>query len=353
VYAARAASRWLRGSSAEALEMIEPIRHVVEVHGDSETRARLMSAEGGARFDAGDPSAIEPFRQVLRMALEANDSMAVTTTHLNLGEQLRTGWGVAEAIPVHERGVELAVQRRTGGAEQFLRHSLAVDYLLAGRWDDALAHLDASEEIPGRFSYLDGAFLGEKIKIRAGWDGASQADADLIDDVVREAESLKDLQAVVPAYDTAQFVHLMAGDDRTALRYARAIVDRSGATRYAIDAWPFTIWILRSAGELERAAALLDGLRRFEMPRPRALLAAADALLLEGSDPDAASAGLTGAAGALAALGNAVEAAVFFAEAHRIGAASGSDAAAAARDAAVRMLEPSGARALAARLGVA
>jgi tetratricopeptide (TPR) repeat protein len=353
VHAARAASRWLRGASAEALEMIEPIHHVVEVHGDSETRARLMSAEGGARFDAGDPSAIEPFRQVLRMAIEANNSMAIGTGHLNLGEQLRTGWGVAEAIPVHERGIELAVQRHIHGAEQFLRQSLALDYVLAGRWDDAIVQLDASEQIPDRFSYLEGAVIAERTRICAGRNGATERDAELIDEVVLEAEALKDLQAVIPAFDTAQFVHLMAGDEEAANRYARAIVERSGATRYAVDAWPFTVWILRSAGELERAAALLDGLRRFEMPRPRALLAATDALLLERSDPRAAAAELSRAAEELADLGNAVEAAVLFAEAHRIGRDAGDDAAAShAREAAVRLLEPSGARALAARLGV-
>jgi len=354
VYAARAASRWLRGASAEALEMIEPIRHVVEVHGDLETRTRMISAEGGARFDAGDPSAVEPFRQVLRMSLEANNSMAVATTHLNLGEQLRTGWGVAEATPVHERGVEFAVQRHTGGAEQFLRQSLAVDYVLAGRWDDAIVQLDASEQIPDRFSYLEGAVLAERTRIRAGREGATEHDSEIIEGVVREAETLKDLQAVIPAHDTALFVHLMAGDNERALDYARAIVERSGATRFAIDAWPFTIWVLRAAGELERAAALLDGLRRFEMPRPRALLAATDALLLESSDPRAAAAGLSRAAEALAGLGNTLEAAVLFAEAHRIGLEAGdAGAAAAAREAAAGLLEPSGGRALASRLGVA
>jgi hypothetical protein len=325
VHSRSAGALWLRGASQEALDYVSRHRHVVEVHGDIQARQRMMSAEGGAKFDAGDPTAVEPFRQVLRMAIEVDDSMAVATAHLNLGEQLRTGWGAGEATPVHERGLELAVQRHTGGAEQFLRGSLAVDYFLAGRWNDALEQLSAAERIPDRFAYLEGAITAVRTMVAAGRSGAGSAETATIANVVAETEALKDLQAVVPAYETAQFVNLMAGEGEAALRYARAIVERSGASRYIIDAWTITMWLLRRAGELALVDDILDGLRRFEMPRPRALLTSVDALRLEPDDPVRARTDLIGAADTLVGLGNPIEAVPLLCDAARISSDLGDD----------------------------
>ena len=330
VHSHAAAALWLRGASEEALDYAARTRHIVEIHGDIEARQRMMSAEGGAKFDAGDPTAVEPFRQVLRMAIEVDDSMAVATAHLNLGEQLRTGWGVGEAIPVHERGLELAVHRHTRGAEQFLRGSLAWDYVQAGRWDDALDQLRAAAQIPDRFSYLEGAITGVRSFIAAGRSGAGSTETAAIEKVVAEAEALKDLQAVVPSYEIALFVNLMAGARDTALRYARAIVERSGASRYVIDAWTITMWLLHRAGELGLVDGILDGLRRFEMPRPRALLASVDALRLEADDPVRARTDLVGAAEALVELGNPIEAVPLLCDAARISSGLGDDDQAAA-----------------------
>ncbi len=352
-YSQRAGVLWLRGdSTAEARKYIAGVRHVVEVHGDLEARRRILSADGGSRFDAGDPTAVDPFRQVLRMAIESDDSMGIGSGHLNLGEQLRTGWGTHEAISVHERGLEVALQRGLSGAEQFLRGSLAEDYFLKGQWDEALEMVEAGLAIPERFSYVEGAFVELRLEIEA-YRGDTRADSvERVEELVEKSEALKDLQAVIPSYDGAMSVRFMYGDDE-AVTYARKIVDRSGATRYLIDAFPLTVFLLRRAGELDRIGALLPDLRRFEMPRPQALMAVLDALLLEESDPAAALTGLEQAVADLAGLGVAVEAVVALSDAVRIATSLGDEAGAEAlRDRAGALLDGAGAEPFLEMLGM-
>jgi class 3 adenylate cyclase/tetratricopeptide (TPR) repeat protein len=318
-YSRNAGRLWLRGDSVdEALELIDRVRPVVEAHGDAEARSRLLAAEGGARFDSGDPKAVEPFRQVLRTSIERDDTGAIVVDHLNLGEQLRTGWGFGEAISVHERGLEIAVQRRTAGSEQFLRESLARDLRDAGRWDEALAHLDAGLAIPERVPYMEGGFEAAKLLIEAcrgrGLEDALSRSRDL----VARAEELGDLQVIIPTYDETQWVAVMVGDDALGTDYARKIVERAGATRYLLDAFPMTMRLLRQAGELHRIGSLLPELRRFEMPRPQALIAAQQALMSEVDDPGAAISALVEAADALTELRVALDTVVVLAEAKRI-----------------------------------
>ena len=218
VYSHRAGQLWLRGDSAAALEEVERVRDVVEVHGELEARRRIRNAEGGARFDLGDPSAIEPFREDLRLAIQTDDSNAIGRAHLNLGEQLRTGFGLAEAVVVHERGLELAVQRSTVGPEQFLRQSLAADYFAMGRWDDALAQIEAFRRIPERFGYIDTGVVCIELAIGACRTGAG--DVARADEAVAESEALKDLQAIVPGHTDALWHALALGDDERSMAYA-------------------------------------------------------------------------------------------------------------------------------------
>ncbi len=315
-YARYAGNLWLRGDAAKVLEVIERVRHVVEVHGDPQTRQRILAAEGGARFDTGDPGAVESFRQVLRMTVEADDSFGMGVAHLNLGEQLRTGWGPHEAIPVHERGLEVAVQRRTSGTEQFLRHSLADGYIVEGRWDEALSQLEAASAVPERLAYLD--FVGPRIVIEAGRGEAPDDALEQIERLVADSEGMEDLQKIVPTYGEAMWVHLMIGEETDAVEYARRIVERSGATRYLIDSWSLTLWMLRRAGELSRMGDLLPELSRFDMPRPRALFAIAEALLAEEVDAEGALDAIEQAAADLEGLGVVTEAVIALADAARI-----------------------------------
>ncbi|NQV06218.1 hypothetical protein HQ535_06685, partial [bacterium] len=281
-------------------------------------RQRLISAEGGSRFDLGDPGAIESFRQVLRVSLEADSSFRVTTAHLNLGEQLRTGWGLLEAIPVHQRGLELAVQRHIGGSEQFLRFALGDDFFSTGEWDEALGQVDAALASPDSFSYLEGGLMGIRLAIHAARDGGGPAFEAEARRIVEESEPLLDLQAVIPAYNAAQWVFLMTGDMERAVEFAGRIVERAGATRFLLDAWSLTVWLLNRAGQLDRIGALLPDLRRYDMPRPRALIASVDALLIGESDGVEALGRLIDAAEALAGLGANVDASLILADAARI-----------------------------------
>jgi len=291
---------------------------IVEVHGDTQARRRLLSAEGGSRFDAGDPGAVEPFRQVLRMAIEGDESRGIGTAYLNLGEQLRTGWGVEEAISIHERGLEIAVQRRTAGVEQFLRGSLAADFFLAGRWDEAMTHLDVVLAHPERFAYLEGAHHAQKLVIQSCRGEAAEDAVSNMDRLVADAEGLADMQVIIPAYEAAMWTRFLAGDEPGAVGYARRIVERSGATRFLLDAWSLTVWLLRRTGELDRIGSILPALHRFDMPRPRALIAVVAALLDEADDPVTAVETIEGAAKELAELGAVTDAVIAFANGARI-----------------------------------
>lgn len=185
----------------------------------------------------GDPSAIEPFRQTLRMAIEADDSMAITISHLNLGEQLRTAFGPGEAIAVHERGRELAAKRGVVAARRFIEGSLAVDYFISGRWDDAVAVIESALDSPERLSIVEGIFVGIGAAIEACRGQAPDDVHATVDELVRQAEEMKDLQAVVPTHEGAMWTKLATGDDKGALAHARTIVDLSGPP--ATSSMPF------------------------------------------------------------------------------------------------------------------
>jgi len=324
-YARWAAQEWLAGNSQEAISIVERTHPIVEAHGSLRARTRILSADGGARFDLGDPTAIDPFRKVLAMAVEGDDSFTISSSHLNLGEQLRTGWGPTEALAVHLRGLEVTRLRHIDGGRQFLLQSEAIDHLLLMRLDDAAAAYVEYDEITEKLPYLVPLFVLGKAQL-AAMTGAPLS----IDDVERslaEAESYRDLQAVVPGNDTAAWIYELTGDHDRALACARTVVERSGATRFLLDAMPMTARILRRAGELDRIAALLPQLRRFEMPRPEALIAFVDALVSESTDPVAALADLESAAERLAAVDVRLEAIMALSEAMRVAAALGDEAA--------------------------
>jgi class 3 adenylate cyclase/tetratricopeptide (TPR) repeat protein len=351
-YSHRAGQLWLRGDSAAALAEVERVRDVVEVHGGLQARRRISNAEGGARFDLGDPTAIEPFREDLRLAIQTDNSNAIGRAHLNLGEQLRTGFGLAEAVAVHERGLELSVQRRTVGPEQFIRQGLAVDYFEMGRWDDALAQVEAFRDIPERFGYLDAGVAGIELSILACRTGSG--DPERMDALVAEAEELKDLQARVPAHTGALWHALAIGDSGRALHHARVIVDAAGATRYLLDAMAPTVWTLWAHGDLELLDPLLDDLRRFDMPRPRAALRVVDALLGAGDDAVAAVVELEAAASEQHGMGVAIDAMLSLALATRLASDHGHDERADdLRSQARGVFTGAGADALLAALGVA
>jgi len=353
LYSQQAGRLWLRGDSmTEALELVDRVRPVVETHGDTRARRRLLSAEGGSRFDIGDPSAVELFRQVVRMAIEADESQQIATSYLNLAEQLRTGWAIEEAISVHERGLEVAVQRQTRGTEQFIRHSLSDDFFMAGRFEDAMGQIDAALEIPDLFPYIVVGLQANRLHI-----GACRGDVGLefgqIDQFLADSLEMEDLQVIVPTLQSAAWVHLMVGEESDALAYARDIVDRSGPTRYLLDAFSLPVWLLRRAGELDRIAGLLDELRRFDMPRPRTLFGVVEALELEADDPAAALQLLDSAVIDLLDLGLIIEAVLALSDEVRIARSIGDDARAESRrDRARGLLEPERAGPLLERLGL-
>jgi len=354
LYAQQAGRLWLRGDSIdEALEHVDRVRPIVEVHGDLLSRRRLLSAESGSRFDAGDPSAVEVFRQVLRMAIESDESQPIGAAYLNLGEQLRTGWGIDEAISVHERGLEVAIQRRTYGVEQFIRYSLATDFFMAGRFEDALEHIAAGLALPGAYPYIHVGFEAIRLQIETSRGGTGQAPLQEVDKMLADSIEMEDLQVIVPSLESAAWVHLMVGDESDALQHARGVVDRSGATRFLFDAFALPLWLLRRAGEIERISSLLDELRRFDMPRPRALIAVVEALVLEASDPTAALEQLDAAVIDLIDLGHVIAAVFGLSDEVRIARDLGDDdRAASLLDRARDLLEDAGAEPFLERIGL-
>jgi class 3 adenylate cyclase/tetratricopeptide (TPR) repeat protein len=314
---------WLRGDSERALEVVERVRDIVEVHGGLPARRNLRSAEGGARFDLGDSSAIEWFREEVRVALETDDSNAIVRAHNNLGAHLRTGWGVAEAVAVHERGLEVATQRNTRGAAQFLQGTLAFDYFLMGRWDAALEAIAEVMALSDRLGYLEGG--KEALRIAIEECRSPQGLVERMDQLVANAEGLKDLQALVPANEAALWQAIAIGDDERALRIARRIVEASGATLYLLDAAAPTVWTLYRLGEVALLAPLVEGLGRFDMPRPRATLAMIAALQEAGADPMGTVESLAETAAEQAAMQVATESLVSLALAAHIAAEHGED----------------------------
>ena len=332
-YSHRAGALWLRGDvGEEALAYIDGIRSYVQQHGDSESRARLLSAEGGILFDGGDPAAIDSFREVLRMAVDGAGGMNLGSAHLNLGEQLRTGWGTDEADRVVLRGLEIARKRGIHGASSFLRAVHMNSLFIQGRWNDAMAVHEEAMAAPSNLNYVQYQFRGLMLKIEAGRGDRPVALESRIRDLVAEAESLRDLQATIPTYEVAAWAHLLCGDEDNALKFSRRVVEASGATRYLFDSLTVPLYVMRRAGELAPIVELIGGLRRFDMPRPRALLKVIEALDREADDPSRSLTDLEAAASSLVDFRVELDAVFALAEAARIAATIGNtDAIARAR----------------------
>ncbi|MBI5157956.1 MAG: AAA family ATPase [Acidimicrobiia bacterium] len=324
-YAFAASRLWLLGENpTEVLALVNRVRSTVDTHGSARTRTRLLQAEGGSRFDLGDPAAIGTFRSALAMAIESDNSEAISTAHLNLGEQLRTGWGLREAILVHERGMEVARRRRVRGSEQFLALALAYDYFLAFEWNDAAACLDVFRAMPEKLPYLRQNLEIEAMALEAC--RGLLVPLERVDSAIDAALGIRDLQVVIPTLDSACWA-LELGDSRDrAAAAARQIVERSGPSRFLIDAFPMTLRVLRAVGELGQIEPLLPELRRFTMPRPEALVAFAAALLGEEADPESACRVIEDAAVRLADLDATLEATVLLAEAMRVSRDTGDEA---------------------------
>jgi class 3 adenylate cyclase len=326
-YGFKAGRLWLLGENpTEVLAHVNRVRSTVDMHGSPRTRIRLLQAEGGSRFDLGDPAAIDSFRSALAMAIESDNSEAICTAHLNLGEQLRTGWGLREAIPVHERGLEIARQRRVRGSEQFLVLALAYEYFLAVKWSEAVACLDVFRAMSEKLPYAQQNLETETMVLEAC--RGLLVPPERVDAVIDAALGIRDLQIVIPTFDSACWTLELGDSHDRAAAAAREIVARSGPSRFLIDALPMTLRVLRAVGELGRLKPLLTELRRFAMPRPEALVAVAAALLGEQADPESARRTIEDAAVRLADLGSTLEAAVLLAEAMRISRDIGDEAAA-------------------------
>jgi len=344
----------LRGSAlAEGLALVERVRPTVEAHGDSRARRQLLSAEGGIRFDAGDPGGIESLRRALGIAIEANDSDGMATAYNNLGWALRIGWGAREAVPVLQQGLEVATQRRLGGMEEWLHVQLGFVRFGMGRWDEAEAHLQAARARAERLPYLEAVLQGGML-MTAACRGHAPRDADSqVAALLAITDTLKDLQIVVPMCDLAAWIYLALGDDEAALGCVRRTIDLSGATPFLLCAGSMVLWMLRRAGELDRIVPLLPGLRRFDMPRPRRQITIAEALLEEQYAPAIALTRIVEAADGLADLGEATDAVAALAEGVRIAAELGDRGRAAAlRRRACDLLAGARGESLLARLGL-
>ncbi|MDX1690422.1 MAG: hypothetical protein R3290_05315, partial [Acidimicrobiia bacterium] len=324
-YAQRAVGLWISGRPDEALAYIELVRPHVQAHGESFARSRLLSAEGGSRFDAGDPAAVERFRQALRMAVEQGDAVDISSTHLNLAEQLLTGWGPDEAEPVARRGLELAQKRGISGVATFLQGHLATSTFLQGRWDETL---DLVEGARGSASaYIVGLFEGTELAIHVSRGVEPPRLAAAVAELVSEAEELRDLQAVVPTHVFAAFILAPAGHTEQALHHAREVVARAAGTRYLLDGLAMPLHLMRAGGELDAFEHLLPDLRRFDMPRPAAQVRLIEGLVAERDDPRAAIDAAREAAEELASLRANLDALFALAEAHRIAGAVGDEGA--------------------------
>jgi class 3 adenylate cyclase/tetratricopeptide (TPR) repeat protein len=354
VYAARAGRLWLRGDAGEeTLAFVDRVRPVVEVHGDNDARRRLLSAEGGARFDNGDPSGMELFRRVVRMAIEADDSLGIGGAYLNLGEQLRTGWGLKEAMPVHERGAEIAVQRRTGGVEQFVRYSLAQDHFLVGQWEQSLDQVETVLSSPERLPYLVGGFEATRLVIQACRGELPPDAAAEIARLMEYAAGIDDMQTIIPSWEAAVWVYLMMGDDDRAADLARDLVERAGSSRFLLDSWGLPLWLLNRAGRLDLFEPLRDGLRSFDLPVVHTLVGWLDGLRREADDREAAFGAITEVADRLRDFGHVVWTVIALSDAARIADDLGdTDAAGAARAMARAHLDGQGAEPLLGRLGL-
>jgi class 3 adenylate cyclase/tetratricopeptide (TPR) repeat protein len=132
------------GGETEAIALAREALGIAEELGLDELRARALNYIGSARLYRGDEAGMDDLDQSLALALAANAPRDALRAYNNLAGFTWERGGIARSRELLSDGLGLAERLGFPAEVKLFRVSLAVDAMLAGRWDEAV---DLTDEL--------------------------------------------------------------------------------------------------------------------------------------------------------------------------------------------------------------
>jgi DNA-binding CsgD family transcriptional regulator/tetratricopeptide (TPR) repeat protein len=233
------------GRTAEAVAMAEKARELSEQLDQPEIVSDALNSLGCALFMDGQ-GGLEPVRQALRIALEANLHEAAGRAFCNL-QSLGTAQNeFAEAERYFTQGMAYCEERQLGVYSTCLSGGRAWTLLLAGRWEEA-AQI-AGDMLKGKLaSPVNRMNPLQVLGTIRGLRGAAGA-WELLDEALALAEGTGEPQWIVPMRAARAELHWLSGDPGAALREARSGYELGRGHVHQWTLGSVAIWLAR-AGE--------------------------------------------------------------------------------------------------------
>ncbi|MEM9038840.1 MAG: BTAD domain-containing putative transcriptional regulator [Actinomycetota bacterium] len=205
------------GRAAEALEVVDRWRAVVDDFAAPEMWARFHHAEALARIELGEVDGLVDLRRLLERCLDQGLTRQATSVFNNLGNNTWFYDGPRDAIPILERALEFAARRSYEFVHAFTTNTLLEVLYDAGEWDRSLEVAERlSHERDHRLATVDSPeLIAGQIHL---WRGdRSRARSLLTLANADEARAIGDLQYVAPWLVGAAMGRFDDGDHGTAL----------------------------------------------------------------------------------------------------------------------------------------
>jgi len=188
----------LGDEDAKGLDLARQALAMAEELGLANVRARVLNTVGVARVKLGDRGGLADIERSL-------DSTEIGSperlrAYINLGSTLGELGELRRSFELHEEGLREAERAGQPGPVRWLRAECIWDEYLAGRWNEALTHVEeflAEAELRERH-YMDVTVWEVRALIRLAREGGAEALADS-EHVVELAREAQDPQVLYPA----------------------------------------------------------------------------------------------------------------------------------------------------------
>ncbi len=249
----------MAGRLEEAVELMDKGMDLADELGQPPTA--LLQARAVIRWVEGDPRCLEDLRAARDLALEDGLGRAAAIAMNNVADTAAWFEGIPQALDLWADAIEFSEARGIIGAAVWQRTERLRAVYHAGRWDEVL---EEGEEVRrwfeehGLSGQLD-VFANVSPAAVLVHRGALAAAAARVEVLLPAARQSSDPQVLVPGLEAAALLAFTSGDLEDALGLIRELVELASwrSWRSTCLAWP--VRIAAAIGELDLAAAFLEG----------------------------------------------------------------------------------------------
>ena len=229
---------WMLGDDDErALELGREGLAMAEELGLDAIVPRLLNTVGVSRAKLGDRNGLVDIERSLQMADPGSPERL--RGYINLGSTLGELGELQRSFELHEEGLREAERAGAPGPTRWLLAEVCIDEYFAGRWAEALAHLDsfiAEADTRAARHYMDAAASWVRAEIRLAYGDQAGALADS-ERTMLFARDAHDPQVLFPSLALHAHILEAAGRRPEAARFVDELLDllrssRSGFVSY-------------------------------------------------------------------------------------------------------------------------